>query len=607
MALDLGTLYGDIDLDTDPLKAAEKETANSLNRIENNFDGLDRKTAKTAKSFGQKVKAIGSDTRNLGFQIQDFIIQVQAGQSPFIAFSQQSGQLLQNTMPLVALFSVLAGVLGSTFVPGLFDSENAADKLKETLKALGDIAVETENDIIVLTEEIAKLAKESEQAALTQIRGGIVSGLEAIGAASTAAAESLDKELGVATDNVSGRMKRGLESRLERVAEKFGITREELERVRESFNEFDKDRNADTLQNVQDVLDSIAATNQSASDEFIKLANSTREYSSAATDAQEKVDKLREIQQNLNAAVAESDKAFEKGGMSQSAIDSRLKALENLGETERDKVLRIEQERRAFVLEQDNLTAEARNGLLDKIAEDRESKMRSINQREMDADEKRTQQLIKAQQDRARQQISLINTTASAISNALSATGNDSAAQFASLLSQIASFATTITTIMQAQAQAQALGDPTAISVPQKLANQAIIAAQFAGLVATISSMGGGRQFGGTVSAQMAHPINEAGLPEILNQNGKQFLLPTGQGGTITPLDKAGGGAPNVTVVNNGTPQAVQGVTYDNNQLKIMMDDAKKQAINEVNTSLATGRGDTYQALQQGSRIQRNI
>jgi tape measure domain-containing protein len=118
---------------------------------------------------------------------------------------------------------------------------------------------------------------------------------------------------------------------------------------------------------------------------------------------------------------------------------------------------------------------------------------------------------------------------------------------------------------------------------------------------------GGGRQFGGTTSGVLAHPVNESGNPEMLEMAGKQFLLPTGKGGKITPLggsSSGGGGMPNITLINNGTPQTIESTRMSDDQIMVTIDDAVKSAKQEINTSLATGRGESAKSLKTGFRVE---
>lgn len=145
---------------------------------------------------------------------------------------------------------------------------------------------------------------------------------------------------------------------------------------------------------------------------------------------------------------------------------------------------------------------------------------------------------------------------------------------------------------------------------PQNLAFIAGAFAQGAQISSIINSakMGGGRQMGGNTSSILAHPINEGDTPEILTQAGKQFLIPNGKTGNVTPL-KGGGANSNITVsiISNGEPQVITGKQVSQNQVAIMIDNAVQQHDQAINTSLASGRGNTFKALSQGARIERNI
>jgi tape measure domain-containing protein len=132
-----------------------------------------------------------------------------------------------------------------------------------------------------------------------------------------------------------------------------------------------------------------------------------------------------------------------------------------------------------------------------------------------------------------------------------------------------------------------------------------------AGLVAGLAvneATGGGRQFGGTTSPQLAHPVNEGGTPEILTQAGKQYLMPNGKGGKVSPLESGtGSGGVNVTIISHGTPQTITGTQLTEGQIRVMIDDSAKRTKDDINTSIATGRGDTANALTSRYAVENNI
>ena len=117
---------------------------------------------------------------------------------------------------------------------------------------------------------------------------------------------------------------------------------------------------------------------------------------------------------------------------------------------------------------------------------------------------------------------------------------------------------------------------------------------------------GGGRAMGGQTSGMLAHPINERGTPELLEMGGKQFLLPTGQNGNISPLSQ-GQQQPNISIVSMGEPQAIGAMEISGSDIKIMINNAVKQNNDLINAQLSSGTGKISKSLQSGYKVSRNM
>ena len=128
-----------------------------------------------------------------------------------------------------------------------------------------------------------------------------------------------------------------------------------------------------------------------------------------------------------------------------------------------------------------------------------------------------------------------------------------------------------------------------------------------AGNVFSSAFSGGGRAMGGQTSGMLAHPINERGNPEILKMGGKQFLLPTGQNGNISPLSQGQQQQPNVSIVSMGEPQSIGAVEITPEGVRVMIDNALKGYDNRLNGQLASGTGKTAKSLQAGFNVGRNM
>ncbi|EEW2269506.1 tail protein (tape measure) [Escherichia coli] len=103
-----------------------------------------------------------SSMQQAGYQVQDFIIQVQGGQSALAAFAQQGSQLAGAFGPsgavfgaVIALSSVLAGVL----ITSLNGGKNAMDALKDAAEAMDKVVTISSQGVAALSDKYAALAR----------------------------------------------------------------------------------------------------------------------------------------------------------------------------------------------------------------------------------------------------------------------------------------------------------------------------------------------------------------------------------------------------------------------------------------------------------------
>ncbi len=166
MAYDAGGIEYNIDMDTSELLTGEKAASKSIKNTTNEFKKLDAQAKKTQSSFG----GIGRSAGQAGIQVQQFIGQIQGGQSAMLALSQQSADLgFVLGAPLLGAVVGISASLAGIFLPSLIDSEEKADLLKETLESLDRIVKQSKDGVNVLSSEFAKLAQVSESVAKAQL------------------------------------------------------------------------------------------------------------------------------------------------------------------------------------------------------------------------------------------------------------------------------------------------------------------------------------------------------------------------------------------------------------------------------------------------------
>lgn len=172
MSEQVGSLQIDIDLKTKNLLVSQRQAENALDNIGNKISGVERKTNTLNTQLTKTSRAISGNLRagfqQAGYQIQDFVVQVQSGQNALIALSQQGSQLL-------SAFGGWGVALGAALTVGvsLFnalsgETEETTDKTEVFEKAcsnLRQVMALNEQGVNVLSNEYANLAKQSAAAA----------------------------------------------------------------------------------------------------------------------------------------------------------------------------------------------------------------------------------------------------------------------------------------------------------------------------------------------------------------------------------------------------------------------------------------------------------
>lgn len=112
------------------------------------------------------AEAAGKSTGNFknimqqgGYQIQDFIVQVQGGQSALVAFSQQGSQLASVFSPVAGAVLTIATVIAGSLIASLGNGKNAVDSLKEAIATMDSVVSVSSSGVAVYTDKFAQLAK----------------------------------------------------------------------------------------------------------------------------------------------------------------------------------------------------------------------------------------------------------------------------------------------------------------------------------------------------------------------------------------------------------------------------------------------------------------
>ena len=187
MAEEVGGIVYEVGMDVKGLQSGGATVNKVLQDIEKSIDdsiaGINKldsglkNTGETAVKAGRNLSGLNNAMRQGGYQIQDFIVQVQGGQSALVALSQQGGQLLgvfgAGGAVAGALLTIGTVIVGS-LIAGMDNAAVSTKALTAAQQRLADIFQVSSNGVVVLSDKFAKLAEVSENAARAQLTMALI-------------------------------------------------------------------------------------------------------------------------------------------------------------------------------------------------------------------------------------------------------------------------------------------------------------------------------------------------------------------------------------------------------------------------------------------------
>ena len=183
------------------------DTASLIVRV--NAEGVDKASkqldsfataAKTAERASNKlpnatktaeasIKKLGNVAGQAGFQLSDFVVQVQGGTSAFTAFAQQGGQLFGAISPIAGLVATVAGVVGGALYNSLSDATDKSAQLAAGLETVKD-ALELSSDGTYAASEAFEIYV-NQGASVADINNFVERGLQSLAAQAVSTAQQI--------------------------------------------------------------------------------------------------------------------------------------------------------------------------------------------------------------------------------------------------------------------------------------------------------------------------------------------------------------------------------------------------------------------------------
>lgn len=162
----------------DNFATAAQTAENASNKLPN--------ATKTAEA---SIKKLGNVAGQAGFQLSDFVVQVQGGTSAFTAFAQQGGQLFGAISPIAGLVATVAGVVGGALYNSLSDATDKSEQLAAGLETVKD-ALELSSDGTYAASEAFEIYV-NQGASVADINNFVERGLQSLAAQAVSTAQQI--------------------------------------------------------------------------------------------------------------------------------------------------------------------------------------------------------------------------------------------------------------------------------------------------------------------------------------------------------------------------------------------------------------------------------
>lgn len=318
---ELGNISYGMDIDIKSGETAFKGINSQAKNTENQLKKFDTQVNKTAQSV---KRGLTPNLGQAGIQVQQFVGQLQGGQSAMVALAQQSADLgIVLGAPMVGVIVSLGAVLLGTLLPSLMSSKTSADELEKSIEKVKAVMTLGAGGVVEYADQIKELNKVSEQLAKIKLAETIINQNEVIKNSSKSILESAENtskfykstfedlrsltesvaaDIGGNMDDVAEAIKSGqnigtagsyLNRDLDRISKMFKITRPEALKLGLAMSDVAKKGDAVSIKSLQNVTEDLAKTYGFSNEKLTKLSSGMVKYFIDTKQATDGVNELR--------------------------------------------------------------------------------------------------------------------------------------------------------------------------------------------------------------------------------------------------------------------------------------------------------------------------
>ncbi|MDI7983448.1 hypothetical protein ONQ20_22095 [Salmonella enterica subsp. enterica serovar Cerro] len=274
------------------------------------------KLGDTTQKQTTKLRGFGTGAQQVGYQVQDMIVQIQGGTSAFVAIGQQGSQLAGAFGPggaVIGAIIALSAAVGGTLYKALGGAKISAEELQESAKTLEDVLQKNKDGVYELSDGFVKLANDTGTASQALARfyeaqSATVTQTEGAKEAITDLVDSLDtwtngSAIGAQRSLELGQQTSSLTGYIEDLSDKFGVTNQEAEALVPLLASVQKNASPENIKALSDETARLNDKYQGTNSELVKFNGELFKNIGQMQDAASKADALSGSQDKLGNAV----------------------------------------------------------------------------------------------------------------------------------------------------------------------------------------------------------------------------------------------------------------------------------------------------------------
>lgn len=325
----------------DAMAASADQADTSVNKLTPDVNKVNSATSKAASDgFAKFRNAAGQ----VGFQVQDMVVQLQSGTSAFVAIGQQGSQLAGAFGPGGAVLGAviaLASAIGGVLYKSLTEAEGSSKDLEAAQKQLKDTFQQTASGSLELTDGLIQLTQISREAAETQLAlakanadliaqqtakavredaeswetwkastASAISQYDALISKGADVGDTLEKLGGTYEGNIVG--VNMLAQNIAELSGKFGVNRDQALEMIAAQSAFNKEPTAENARRIADVFTDWLGNTKQLNPELIRLTDNANKNATALENAEKSANAAAEAQKNLGRNVNSTTQRFQE-------------------------------------------------------------------------------------------------------------------------------------------------------------------------------------------------------------------------------------------------------------------------------------------------------